>query len=85
MNEGKSRSAPFDIFRAESNGSVLWIGSAANAAEAKARVQELGMRSPGDYLLLNQKTGNKLVIRQDGVKGTPGRGGSQSETEAQGE
>jgi hypothetical protein len=84
MNEGKSRSAAFDIFRAERNGSVLWIESAANSAEAKARVQELGMRSPGDYLLLNQKTGNKLAIRQDSVKGTPGWIESQSEKVTQG-
>ena len=79
MNEGKSRSASFDIFRAENNGSILWIGSAANEAEAKGRIQELGMGSPGDYLLLNQKTGNELVIRHDGMReGMPGRVGSQS-------
>jgi hypothetical protein len=72
MDGGKSRTPPFDIFRAERNGSVLWIGSAASVAEANARVQELGMRSPGDYVLLNQKTGDKLVCRLDGVNGTPG-------------
>jgi hypothetical protein len=83
MNEGKHRNAAFDIFRAENNGSILWIGSAANEAEAKARIQEQGMGSPGDYLLLNQKTGNKLVIRQGGVNGTPGRMGSPSEKKAQ--
>jgi hypothetical protein len=50
--------APIDIFRAETNGGVLWTQSAASLEDAKARVQELGMRSPGEYILLNQETGN---------------------------
>jgi hypothetical protein len=83
MNEGKSSAPPFDIFRAESNGAALWIGSAVSVAEAKALVQESGMGSPGDYLLLNHKTGNMLVIRQDRVNGMAGPIGSQSEKEAQ--
>ena len=62
--------APFDIFRTEINGGVLWIESAATLEDAKARVQELGMRSPGEYLLLNQEKGDKLVIRLDGVNGS---------------
>ena len=61
--------APFDIFRTETNGGVLWIESVATLEDAQARVQELGMRSPGEYLLFNQETGNKLLIRLDGVNG----------------
>lgn len=75
--------APFDIFRAETNGGVLWIESATTLEDAKARVQELAMRSPGEYLLLNQKTGNKLVIRLDGVNGARPLIESQSEKKAQ--
>jgi hypothetical protein len=57
--------APFDIFRAESNGSVFWIGSAASVAEAKARIREQSTSSAGEFLLLNQETGSKLVIKPD--------------------
>jgi hypothetical protein len=63
---------PFDIFQLETHG-MQWLGSAATLEDAKARVQELAVRSPGEYLLLNQKTGNKLVIKLDGVDGAPGR------------
>jgi hypothetical protein len=63
--------APFDIFRAETNGGVLWIGSAATLADGKARVQELAARLPGDYVLVNQETGNRLVIRPDDVNRAP--------------
>ena len=75
--------APFDIFRTETNGGVLWIESAATLQDARARVQELGMRSPGEYLLLNQETGNKLVIRLDGVNGVRPLIGSQVKKKAQ--
>jgi hypothetical protein len=75
--------APFDIFRTEINGGVLWIESAATLEDAKARVQELGMRSPGEYLLLNQETGNKLVTRLDGVNDVRPLIGSQSRRKAQ--
>jgi hypothetical protein len=75
--------ALFDIFRTETNGGVLWIESAATLQDARARVQELGMRSPGEYLLLNQETGNKLVVRLDGVSGVRPLIGSQSKKKAQ--
>jgi hypothetical protein len=34
----------FDIFRLETNGGVLWLGSAESLENAKARVQEFGAR-----------------------------------------
>jgi hypothetical protein len=72
-------SVPFDIFRTETNGSVLWMGSAATAEDAKARVRELATRFPGDYFLLDQKTGNRLVIRLDGLNEAPGRSGQKAQ------
>jgi hypothetical protein len=59
--------APFDIFQTESNGAVRWIASAQTIADAKARVQQHSATSPGEYLLLNQKTGSKLLIKLDDV------------------
>jgi hypothetical protein len=53
---------PFDIFRTDPEG-VLWIESAATLESAKECVQQLAMRSPGEYLLLNQVTGDKLTIK----------------------
>lgn len=58
-----------DIFRVETSG-VLWVGSAATLADAKVRVQELAVLSPVEYLLLDQRTGEKLVIKPNGVDGT---------------
>ena len=58
-----------DIFRLESCG-VLWLESAASLECAKARVQELAVRSPGEFLVLDLVTGNKHVIKLDGVEET---------------
>jgi len=70
-NQKNAPTPPFDIFRTETMG-VLWLESAATLEDAKARVQELAVRSPGEYLLLNQVTGNKLTIKLDVVDGAPG-------------
>ena len=56
-----------DVFRLE-NGGVLWLESAASLGCAKARIQELAARSPGECLVLDQATGNKHVIRLAGEK-----------------
>jgi hypothetical protein len=58
---------PFDIFQAETNGCVLWLESAATIEQAKARVQELAVYAPGEYLLFNQRTGDKLVVKTDNI------------------
>ena len=57
-----------DVFRLENSG-VLWLESAATLGCAKARIQELAARSPGEYLALHQVTGNKHAIRLAGVTG----------------
>jgi hypothetical protein len=57
----------FDVFHKEASGSVLWRAGAATMEEAKARVQEFAMSVPGDYVILNVRTGNKLLIRPDGA------------------
>jgi hypothetical protein len=56
-----------DIFRLDNCG-VLWLESAATLGCAKARVQELAECSPGEYLILDQATGNKHVIKSEGMK-----------------
>jgi hypothetical protein len=54
---------PFDIFQSEDDGSVLWCESAETLEAAKARVRELVVGVPVDYILFNQQTGTKLVVR----------------------
>jgi len=51
-----------DIFRQESDGNVLWRGTASNLAEAAERVRELCKTSPGDYLAVNLQSGEKIKI-----------------------
>jgi hypothetical protein len=55
--------APIDIFRAEANGSVFWIGTAKSVADAKACIQSQPTVSSGEYLLFNQLTGSKLILK----------------------
>jgi hypothetical protein len=62
---------PFDIFRLETGG-VLWLGSVESLENAKARVQEFGSRPAIDYLILNQQTGAKRIVRLDDATGAPG-------------
>ena len=55
--------APFDIFETEKGGTVVWLGSAITLEDAKARIEKVAERTSGEYLVLNQKTGNKLVVK----------------------
>ena len=56
---------PFDIFRTEADGSVLWQEAATTLEEAKARAQQLAKNLPGEYLILSHPTGNKLIVKSD--------------------
>lgn len=59
--------SPFDIFRVEDGGSLLWRGSAASVDEAKARVLELAKSWPAEYIIINLQSGLKLSIAATGV------------------
>jgi hypothetical protein len=65
--------APFDIFKVEAPGEMLWIEAAAELDAAKARVAALMQTTPCEYLIFSQKTGNKISI-----KPTNGNGDSAS-------
>jgi hypothetical protein len=52
----------FDLFRLEGEGEVRWLEAAATLEHAKARIKELAAHVSGEYLILDQKTGAKLVI-----------------------
>jgi hypothetical protein len=53
---------PFDILKVE-HGGVRWMESAEDLQRAKARVKVLAASSPGEYIILNQKTGEKISVK----------------------
>lgn len=55
-------SKPFDIFRLDRAG-VRWLESAESLDRVKTRIHELAVSSPGEFLLLDHKTGNQQVIK----------------------
>ena len=56
---------------------MLWRGTAATLEEARARIQELSVSSPVDYLILNPNTGDKIILKFDGkVSGSRLRNGA---------
>ena len=59
-------SRPFDIFQLVRAG-VRWLESAESLDYAKRRIHELAVSSPGEYLLLDQETGTKVVIKPERV------------------
>jgi hypothetical protein len=64
---------PFDIFRVDTPGGMLWIEAVAELEAAKARVAALTQTTPCEYLIFCQKTCNKISI-----KPTNGNGDSDS-------
>jgi hypothetical protein len=54
---------PFDIFRVETNGEVLWIKSAADLKSARLAVNELMASSPGEYVIHSHSTHNDLIVK----------------------
>lgn len=54
---------PFDIFRCEALGSVMWLCTADDLDAARAKVAELMRNSPGEFLIANVATGKTFRIR----------------------
>ena len=59
--------APFDIFRVDTPGEMLWIEAVAELESAKARVAALMQAKPGEYMIFSQKTGHKISIKPTDV------------------
>ncbi|MGB6431073.1 MAG: hypothetical protein WBF06_10840 [Candidatus Acidiferrales bacterium] len=59
---------PFDIFKAEPRGTVLWLESTATLEAAKARVKQLAATSGGECFIVNQQTGSRIHIKADGAE-----------------
>jgi hypothetical protein len=55
-----------DLFRLDDHG-VRWLACVNSVESAKARIQELAANSPGEYLIRDQTTGSKYVVKLDGA------------------
>jgi hypothetical protein len=54
---------PFDIFKMEQNGTVSWVRATSDFEHAKSYVNKvLAVATPSDYLILNQRTGERIII-----------------------
>jgi hypothetical protein len=56
---------PLDIFRTNSDGSILWRGSVETLAAARAAIQKLAASAPGEYFILDQHTGKRISVAPD--------------------
>jgi hypothetical protein len=54
---------PFDIFRIEKDGGLVWIGTAETMDAAKARATVDCASKPGDFWIVSLKTGNKIEVK----------------------
>ena len=52
----------FDIFKIQVDGALRWCESADSLESAKARVAALADSAPAQYVLVNQQTGQRLII-----------------------
>jgi hypothetical protein len=61
-----------DIFKIDPGGRVHWRGAVESFVAAKARIQKLALSSlssPGEYLILDQDTGQRVLVMLLGVDG----------------
>lgn len=53
---------PFSILRTRSDGSLAWVEDAATLEAAKARIEVLAQFWPGEYIISNRATGERVSI-----------------------
>jgi hypothetical protein len=56
----------FDIFKIAQNGEYVWLEAAQRLDTATARVVALRESFPGDYIVLSQRTGKRIVFTARG-------------------
>ncbi len=49
-------SAPYDILRRHSDGSLIWLESTAELTHARDRLQQFYSASPGEYFVFDQRS-----------------------------
>ena len=63
--------ASLDIFKIISGDEVLWRGAVESLVAAKLRIQRLALSSPGEYLILDQHTGDRVRFTAEAAGGVP--------------
>ena len=58
---------PLDIFVKLEDGTYVWKAAAQSLELAKSTIQRLATTSPGEYMIFSQTTGNKVVVKRDGL------------------
>jgi hypothetical protein len=53
----------YDIFRVDADGRPVWLAPALTLNDAKTRIQHLGATAPGDYIIFNQTTAEKITLK----------------------
>jgi len=61
---------PFDILKREQDGSFIWVEATQDLKTAKARLEALAARNPGEYFVFDQKTQQIVAKTTDGVRET---------------
>jgi hypothetical protein len=56
--------AAFHLFKRQSGGRVRWLGAAVDMEDAKERLQDLAISSPGEYFIYVPTTGQRLFIQR---------------------
>jgi hypothetical protein len=55
---------PFAIFKVEQNGRVRWVRAIADLQRAKSYIlKALSIATAADYIILNQRTGERMIIQ----------------------
>jgi hypothetical protein len=62
--EGTQMFHDFDIFQTVAD-NTLWIGTAGTLREAKSQIKKSVTASPGLFLVVNQRTGDKVTFRPE--------------------
>jgi uncharacterized protein (AIM24 family) len=58
-----------DIFKIDPGHGVLWRGAVKSLVAANARIRMLALSSPGEYLVLDEDTGQRILV--NGLRGVP--------------
>ena len=56
-------SALFDLYRLDHRGSAMWLGTVQSYDLALFEIELTAARAPGDYTVVNRKTGERTDLR----------------------
>jgi hypothetical protein len=60
--------APFDLFKQLPDGNAYWVEAAEDLETAKERARVLAENFPGQYVIVDNTTGEKISIGSVGTK-----------------